>query len=554
MTPSPRLRCTRFAVSRMVAVAAVVIGAAALLVNSEAAASTLCNAAVYGVRWFGTDPTICVNHSPYYEDVHSCWMMQQFNCGDGGAASPVYCAGYDGNGNCSVQSECSGDCETTSSASYYCGTAIGSGEQCNNGIDDNYDGCMDEGCEKGKAPCACTAQCTTHSCSPATTATCDPYMPWAREICGNGLDDNCNGRVDEGCAPKEPNSCSTFVGRDPISIVTRSAVSEPFTDFSADAIVRLGITRTYASADASLQGGGIGIFGRGWHHDWEASLSCDGDYCTVARGIRSGFMFKRSGTAASLDGTEAWDIYARGDTETTRADGHDVLVRRPGGTWILFMTDGTEMHFATVCDSCGAPDGTCLDPRQGGTARLVDVYDAKGSRTHVSYDKPTGLLLGLADDLGHSLEVRATNACTDALAQELRFDGMTVATYRFDGVDLDRAVDADGNVLRQYYYFPGGLLRAVINESGASIVEFAYDANGDATGVIDAGSDVTLAYGNYSASGNAVVQVTERYNQVSATSTRELNEDGHVVAISGDCSLLPLTQDDGSGADLARAA
>ena len=47
------------------------------------------------------------------------------------------------------------------------------------------------------------------------------------------------------------------------SLVTRAAVTEPFTDFSVEAIVALGVKRTYTSADATLRGKPVRIFGRG---------------------------------------------------------------------------------------------------------------------------------------------------------------------------------------------------------------------------------------------------------------------------------------------------
>jgi hypothetical protein len=46
----------------------------------------------------------------------------------------------------------------------------------------------------------------------------------------------------------------------------------------------------------------------------------------------------------------------------------------------------------------------------------VKYVDARGSGVSVSYDRPGGLLLGLADDLGHALELRGEDACGTAPA------------------------------------------------------------------------------------------------------------------------------------------
>ena len=261
------------------------------------------------------------------------------------------------------------------------------------------------------------------------------------------------------------------------------------------------------------------------------------DYCTVSRGIVSVLVFRRSGTTASLDGAETWKIYRRGDTDLTTTDNYNLLVRRLSGTWTLFMTDGTERRFATVCDSCGTPDAYCVDPRQGGVARLVDVFDPRGNGVHISYDRPMGVLIALSDDLDHSLELRSPDACTEGLARELRYDGQSYATYAYDGVDLTDAVDVDGKDLRHYEYLPGGLLDAVVNESGDVIAEFDYDADGNATAVIDGQSDVTVQYG-----ADRQATVVERYGEgLSSTSQRTLDQDGNVTSISDGCSCGPAT-------------
>lgn len=535
-----------------------------------------CDSGRYRVTWFGTNEK-CWSNWPWLENVHTCRLGQDYSCGSGQPLGEPFCTFDDGNGSgCAVSETCCGywpawpECteDYCSSTSMSQCTMLGGPEVCGDGTDNNYDGCIDENCTKGVGLCSCTARCSpTGTCQAPAVATCSPFQASQPERCGDGLDNNCNGLVDEGCAPKAANSCGGVAGKDPILLFTRSAVSEPFTDFEAESVVRLGITRTYTSADASLHGGRVGIFGRGWHHDWEATLTCTGEYCVIARGIQGGFTFKPSGIAASLDGLETWDIYARGDTEVLQASaGNGVLVRRPSGRWTYFAPDGSELHFATVCDTCGGSEPTCLDPRQGGIARLVEAYDPKGNRTHVNYDRPSGLLLGLSDDLGHALEVRTggTSGCYDPLARELRYDSSLVATYSYIEDDLERALDADGSVLRRYFYFPGGYLQAVVNESGAAIAEFAYDANGDAVGLIDSGSDLSVAY-TVTSAGHVLSQVTERFEQTSAVSTRDLDQDGNVVSVSGECSCgpsrtttwrdrVPECIDDGTGSFTYRSA
>ena len=90
------------------------------------------------------------------------------------------------------------------------------------------------------------------------------------------------------------------------------------------------------------------------------------------------------------------------------------------------------------------------------------------------------------------------------------------------------ATDADGVLLRSYAYLGGGFLRAVLVEAGAAIAEFSYDTNGDAIGVIDSASDVSVEYG-----AGGLVTVTERHaNGNTATSQRLLDGAGNVSSIS----------------------
>jgi hypothetical protein len=81
-------------------------------------------------------------------------------------------------------------------------------DACNN-TDGNCDGTVNGGCSCvigqmlscGVGACARSVSCTTGH------ETCTPGSP-VTEICSNGIDDNCNGQVDEGCALPLGSACT----------------------------------------------------------------------------------------------------------------------------------------------------------------------------------------------------------------------------------------------------------------------------------------------------------------------------------------------------------
>jgi RHS repeat-associated protein len=166
----------------------------------------------------------------------------------------------------------------------------------------------------------------------------------------------------------------------------------------------------------------------------------------------------------------------------------------------------------------------------------VNIVDGQGRTTRLSYERSAGVLLEAADDLGHSLRLTTADACGTGFADELRFGERLVAKYLFQGYDLAKVTDGDGRSLREYAYDPlyGGLLFAVLNESGTPIAEFSYDGAGRATGLVDAESSVSVAYGE-----NGLRSVTEHLGATSSTSQRRLSQSGLVESISDQCACGP---------------
>ncbi len=386
-------------------------------------------------------------------------------------------------------------------------------------------------CDKKPAPgnpeCSCTGLCAT---TPGK-ATCSgpPDRRTDRDaVCGSGVDSQCTSSPGVDCSKPDcsKDTCSALCalaaqaklgGHDPIQLKTRAALTEAYTDFEVEGVVRLGITRTYSSADVSVRGpvvAGAGIgspfggpFGQGWHHQWEAVLYCNSqDACRVVQGLDETMMFRwsaRAVGAGELSG-ETLDLYVRSDTEALTAGDQSRLVRRPSGEFILYRTDGVDYHFEPDCghDYCSATDNFCKDPWQGGLLHVTRVVDQRGNTIRVSYDRPSGSLLSLTDDLGHRLELRAAgNACANdynSKAQALLFDGVKYVEYQYSGSQLVAArqpsPDGHGPVMRSYEYGRPGYLVRIRNEAGDPIVEFGYDDHGYATSVVDRESKVNVSY------------------------------------------------------------
>ena len=76
------------------------------------------------------------------------------------------------------------------------GEVLPGAEACN-GVDDDCNGSVDDGL--GNVSCGLGAcRVTINACNNGQPAACVPMAPTA-EVCGNGIDDNCDGAVDEGC-------------------------------------------------------------------------------------------------------------------------------------------------------------------------------------------------------------------------------------------------------------------------------------------------------------------------------------------------------------------
>ena len=81
----------------------------------------------------------------------------------------------------------------------------GADERCGDGVDNNCAGGVDEGCEQGPPPPASSDRDGDGSPDDQDCAPADAQVhPLAAEECGDGVDNDCSGAADDGCAPPEP--------------------------------------------------------------------------------------------------------------------------------------------------------------------------------------------------------------------------------------------------------------------------------------------------------------------------------------------------------------
>jgi hypothetical protein len=124
--------------------------------------------------------------------------------GDGdGTPDVIDCAPADrtmSGQRCAMGTACRTDSDCASGQRCVAGTcAIGAGctaEVCN-GIDDDCDGIVDDGDPGGGVTCMTGPSCGQIAC--AGTPMCGMVITPLHEVCGNGIDDDCNGIIDDGC-------------------------------------------------------------------------------------------------------------------------------------------------------------------------------------------------------------------------------------------------------------------------------------------------------------------------------------------------------------------
>ncbi|TMB15201.1 MAG: RHS repeat protein, partial [Deltaproteobacteria bacterium] len=376
------------------------------------------------------------------------------------------------------------------------------------------------GCTNPSAPVGGTASCSVGQCTNGNmTCTsngwsscyvdyaCDTSTepPGSELVCRDPIGAQAQiNQMNAGC----PNG--DWGGYDPIQLPLRSATTLPFTDFEVTVLRALGVTRAYSSSDVMV-GNAAGIFGLGWHHNWETTLTCsnNGTSCTVATGAGGTRRFAAQPSTVVGVGAfsgEALVLYKRTEPTNLASGGNNLMVRRPNGEFILFQLDGSELHFVqpALC-------GSCMDASFNGSRRLTRDVDPAGPGMQLDFTV-SGKILTVTDDLGNMLSLSPSATCPSragALSYRAGTDGVesVYVTYTYDTtcqvlktVVPSNLTAAPGHSaqLRAYDYQSvpkAGLLTTIHNEFNDPVTVFGYDSSmGYATSLLDAQSSLSVTY------------------------------------------------------------
>jgi hypothetical protein len=239
-------------------------------------------------------------------------------------------------------------------------------EVCNT-MDDDCNGAIDD---MGSTSCGIgVCSRTVSNCVGGVLQTCVPGTP-AAEICGNGLDENCNGVVDDGCVTAPPNDTCA-------SATTLSATSGTRTGDSFNAATREVIGcgsgpeiwyRITLGARSILY---VDTFGSSFDTALSirsscggAAVSCENDDCAVAQDqavadLPAGthFIAVHAFSAATSSGTVnlRWETLALGNGPSSRVTANGTFSGTTSGAGLTSAScNGTgpeNVYYFTVCPS-----------------------------------------------------------------------------------------------------------------------------------------------------------------------------------------------------------
>ncbi len=237
------------------------------------------------------------------------------------------------------------------------GAVLPATEVCN-GVDDNCDGAVDEGCSCptqgevrpcGQAGLPLPCKQGQQTCSGGTWSQCVGQVEPQAEQCGNGIDDNCNGQIDElcDCVPSaeicgdgKDNDCDGQIDE-------QACISETSTEAGAPdtGVPDTGALEGGTDTGPSTEGGSVTCAGAG---DWNVQVPAglySGDVNSPPGGMVRGAHLALDGqgvlVAGQIVGAKLdWNSFAAESTEPNASGG-----AIPQDLFVLGLTPTGTMRF-----------------------------------------------------------------------------------------------------------------------------------------------------------------------------------------------------------------
>jgi len=213
-------------------------------------------------------------------------------------------------------------------------------EICGDGIDNNCDGDVDYDDTNGPFGVEICGNGLDDDCD----GDIDEEGSGGQEICGDGIDNNCDGEVDEGCDCDEsdPDCCDKKRGK-PVSLVSGTTYTDAITDVRvATPEVPLEFVRRYHGPLSKAMGAidaDREVLGPGWSHSYDMSLQ-------VVEGAKP----SQTPTAVIISGGTRKDVRLSDNGSGSiflATGGRREVVEKDTNGWLLHTAEGRRFFFNT---------------------------------------------------------------------------------------------------------------------------------------------------------------------------------------------------------------